>query len=125
MNPKKILVVDDNPVVSDIVDMILSTEGYVLLTAQSGQDALEKLDHTFDLVLTDLMMPGMDGFTLIHRIKANYPNLPVIVLTAGLNTAEIRHQESGGSNTDLSLASEILSKPIDADGLIESIEKHL
>lgn len=121
---KKILVVDDSPFVIESIDMILSSEGYHLKTALSGQDALAKLDQGFDLVITDLMMPGMDGFKLIKEIKKRQPNLPIIVLTAGSTTAKIRHEEAGGSDADLSLASEVLTKPIDAEQLLDAINRN-
>ena len=118
---KKILVVDDSPFVIDTIEMILAAEGHILVTAKSGAEALDKLTPDFDLVITDLMMPGMDGFELIKAIKQRQPNLPIIVLTAGSTTASIRHTEAGGSSPDLSAAKAVLEKPIEMDALIEAI----
>ncbi|MFC2154511.1 two-component system response regulator [Candidatus Altiarchaeota archaeon] len=67
---KKILVVDDDPDTVDLISIILSDSGYTVSTALSGKDALEKLEHEIpDLVLLDLMMPGMDGWSVLQAMK--------------------------------------------------------
>ncbi|HHY91383.1 MAG TPA: sigma-54-dependent Fis family transcriptional regulator, partial [Clostridiales bacterium] len=78
----KILIVDDEPEHQEVMDMILSSKGYSTKTCASGMEALEILKKThFDLVLTDFIMPEMDGMELLKLIKSNYPDVEVIVIT--------------------------------------------
>ena len=80
--PKRILVADDNKVVQDLVSEFLEFLGYEVAHAINGIEALAIfLAGTFDLVLTDLEMPVMDGLKLAGRIKERSPNTPVILLT--------------------------------------------
>lgn len=78
-----ILVVDDEQDYCDVLKMILSGKGYDIDTAGNGAEALEKMKKQyFDLVITDLMMPVMDGLELLEKIKQNYEDTEVIMLTA-------------------------------------------
>ena len=78
-----ILIVDDEKNYPPILSAVLEDEGYETLTANSGQEALQILDHSdVDLVLTDMKMPGMDGIGLLEKIKMRDPDLPVIMMTA-------------------------------------------
>lgn len=82
---KCILVVDDSSTVRKFVSISLSMQGFEVVTACDGMDALEKLpQRKFDLVITDLNMPTMDGFEFIRNLKSNpeYKDLPVIILTS-------------------------------------------
>lgn len=82
---KCILVVDDSTTVRKFVSVSLSMQGFEVVTACDGMDALEKLPQKkFDLVITDLNMPTMDGFEFIRNLKSNpeYKDLPVIILTS-------------------------------------------
>jgi DNA-binding response OmpR family regulator len=82
---KRILVVDDDDNILGLERMILEQKGFDVTTAGGGEEALECLAKAaFDLVLLDVMMPDMDGFTLCRRIKedARHSNVPVIFLTA-------------------------------------------
>ena len=82
MSPR-ILVVDDEPRMADIVDMVLRRDGWAVRTASSGDSALAALDERpVDVVLTDLRMPGMDGLTLLQRIRAEHPEVRVVLMTA-------------------------------------------
>ena len=86
MNPvpsKRILVVDDEPLVCDSVRMLLAWAGHKVETAFSGAEALAKFEAgNFDLVFTDFKMPQMNGEQLAHAIKERDPLKPVIMLTA-------------------------------------------
>ncbi|HEY3274546.1 MAG TPA: response regulator [Methanocella sp.] len=81
----KIMVVDDEPDVVDLVKLVLESDGFSVVTAYSGKEALEKIDSEMpDLVLLDIMMPQMDGWEVYSRIRANprTKDIPVAMLTA-------------------------------------------
>jgi len=79
---KRVLVVDDDPVVGRSFDRVLSDKGYLVSTALDGQEALNKLSREeYDVVFTDIKMPGMDGLEVASRIKARRPWIPVVIIT--------------------------------------------
>lgn len=83
--PNKIMVVDDEPDVVDLVKLVLESDGFEVSTAYSGKEALEKIGKVLpDLVLLDIMMPQMDGWEVYSRIRANpkTKDIPVAMLTA-------------------------------------------
>jgi len=78
----RILVVEDNKAIRNLVSWILDFMGFEVALAGNGVEALSLfLESTFDLVLTDLEMPIMDGWSLTHRIKERSPNMPVVWMT--------------------------------------------
>lgn len=80
---RRILVVDDEPLVCDAVKMMLDFDGHDVKTAGSGKEALAAMaEGTFDLVITDFEMPGMKGDELAAAIKARNPKQPVVMITA-------------------------------------------
>lgn len=95
MNTKlQVLVIDDDAVVGRSFDRVLSDKGYQVSTALSGEEALETIRETdFDVVFTDIKMPGMDGLEVAERIKARCPWTPVVVIT-GYGTEENEAQAS-------------------------------
>jgi DNA-binding response OmpR family regulator len=79
----KILIVEDDPFISDIYSVELENKGYEVVLAVDGEEAMQKINSgAFSLVLLDILMPKKDGFSVLNEIKAN-PNLktPVIVLS--------------------------------------------
>src|SRR5215472_1172169 len=83
MTRKRILVVDDEKSQRDILSMILSSEGYEVFTASSGSQALKQVQkERYDLVLTDLMMPEMDGIQLLTHLMQFDSSIIVIMMTA-------------------------------------------
>jgi CheY-like chemotaxis protein len=97
---RKVLVVDDDPVVGKSFDRVLSEKGYVVVTAQSGWEALDKMrDEDFDVVYTDIKMPGMDGLEVAERVKARRPWTPVVIITGyGTVANEVRATAAGVSS---------------------------
>ena len=81
---ERILVVDDEAPVRSIVAAILARTGYSATIAASAEEALLRLqqDPDYDLVLSDIMMPGTDGLSLLDQICADHPGLPVVMLSA-------------------------------------------
>jgi CheY-like chemotaxis protein len=79
---KRVLVVDDDPVVGKSFDRVLSPKGYAVIAAANGAEALARLEsESYDLVYTDIRMPGMDGIEVARRIKATRPWMPVVIVT--------------------------------------------
>jgi CheY-like chemotaxis protein len=80
---KKVLIVEDNPNMSNLLsDILLQCFDLKSQKAQDGEEALAILNkETFDLVITDLMMPKMDGHGLLRAVKQNFPQLPVVLIT--------------------------------------------
>src|SRR5215212_869289 len=80
----RILIVDDEEVLRDVLDAVLRREGFDILMAASGEEALSKLDDddNIDLVILDIMLPGISGIDTLRAIRISNPSLPVIVITA-------------------------------------------
>ena len=114
-----ILIVDDEKNYPLILSAVLQDVGYETLTANSGTEALEILNHAnadVDLVLTDMKMPVMDGIELLEKIKAINPHLPVMMMTAyGTVEKAVEAMQKGAYNYIL--------KPFDNEGLIIFVKK--
>jgi CheY-like chemotaxis protein len=90
----RILVVDDEPDVRELFNITLKMAGHVTDTAKDGLEAIEKLENDIpDLVLLDLMMPNLDGFGLLSRLRQEMQNKPLRVLVATAKTLEESDQE--------------------------------
>ena len=82
MNKGRILIIDDEEIVSTSCRRILEPEGYSVKTADNGRTGFTLLkNHTFDLVITDLMMPDMDGIEVLRKIRETWPDTEVIIMT--------------------------------------------
>lgn len=114
-----ILIVDDEKNYPLILSAVLQDAGYETLTANSGLEALEILNHAnadVDLILTDMKMPVMDGIELLEKIKAINPRLPVMMMTAyGTVEKAVEAMQKGAYNYIL--------KPFDNEGLIIFVKK--
>jgi response regulator RpfG family c-di-GMP phosphodiesterase len=88
MATESVLIVDDEPKICQFLEILLKREGYRPVSVNNASDALERIANDgFDLVLTDLKMPGMDGFELVTQLKELKPDLPIIMIT-GYATVE-------------------------------------
>lgn len=94
---RKVLVVDDDPVVATSFKRVLTHDGYIVVTAQNAAEALEKLkDNEYGVVYTDIRMPGMDGLELAERVKASRSWTPVVIITGyGTEASEQRAKAAG------------------------------
>ena len=94
---RKVLVVNDDPVVVKSFDRVLSARGYAVITAENGPEALNKLSReNYDVVFTDIRMPGMNGLEVAERVKANQPWLPVVIISGyGTEANEARAEAAG------------------------------
>jgi CheY-like chemotaxis protein len=107
---RRVLVVDDQPAVRELVEALLRHSGHLVVTAESGPEALGKLDcHQFDVVFTDFLMPGMNGTELAREIKKRIPQLPVVLITG---------QQLERVSPDIAL---VLEKPFSRDDLKQAI----
>jgi CheY-like chemotaxis protein len=119
-----ILIVDDEPDVAELFRQRFRRESrqgtYVLHFAGSGEEALAALDHEIEpeliVILSDINMPGMDGLTLLQKVKQTYPHLPVMMVTAYGD--DERRRKAG----DLG-ALDFLTKPVDFDRLKERLQE--
>lgn len=113
---RTILVVDDEPGVLELVKIILSREGYHVLTATSGPNALDTCERHpgIDLLLTDVMMPEMSGFDLVRGMRDQNPSLPVLYMTGGML--------SGLVDNELDSQCNLLKKPFDSRTLLRTVE---
>ena len=119
MARKNILVVDDEKSQREILEMILSTEGYNVTTASSGEAALKiAKERRFDLALTDLKMTGMDGIELMQRLLEYDSSIIVILLTAHGSIDSAKEALRRG-------AFDYLEKPYDRDTLLTTIRRAL
>jgi CheY-like chemotaxis protein len=97
---RKVLVVDDDPAVRKSIDRVLTSKGYAVITAENGEEAMRKLnDEKYDLVYTDIRMPGMSGLDVAEQVKARKPWTPVVIITGyGTDAAEARAKAAGVSS---------------------------
>lgn len=118
--PSRILIVDDEPAVADLIEAVLASEGYTVAIARDGaQGLLLARDWRPDLILMDVMLPGVDGGTAIRRLKSDpeTADIPIVAMSAGRT---IRRQSEELSDADAALA-----KPFDIDALLAQVEFHL
>ncbi len=81
-----ILIVDDNVSIRRLLDVHLSHEGYEIIHAGNGREALDQMvAHAIDLIILDIMMPQMDGFEFLKRIRHDAVDTPVLMITADIN----------------------------------------
>jgi len=115
----QILIVDDNPHMSNLLSDILDFFDYKAVGARDGEEALKTLtEKSFDMVITDLRMPRMDGMNLLRALKERFPGLPVVVIT-GFGT------DSSRSDALAAQADGFLAKPFKVEEIKELLKKHL
>ena len=109
-----IVVADDDPQLLRLMTRNLEFEGYEVLPASDGQQALAEIEsHVPDLVLLDVMMPKMDGFTVCHRVR-EFSSVPIIIVTArGQDQDKVRGLDLG--------ADDYLTKPFSVDELLARV----
>jgi DNA-binding NtrC family response regulator len=119
MTEGSILVVDDDPSLRRVLQVQLEQEGYKVAAAASGQQTLSILQvQSFDLVITDLKMPGMSGLELLKHARSQYPQTPIIVLTAfGTVDTAVEAMKAG--------AYDYLTKPVHPDEMSVVVRRAL
>ncbi len=117
---KKILIVDDEPHMIELVKAVLTIEGYDVTTASDGKEGLEKLEKMKpDLVILDMMMPGMSGREVCEKIRSNpkTKNLKVVFVTVA------RFSEVGKQVLDKMNVSDYITKPFENADLVKRVKK--
>jgi len=125
--PKRILVVDDEPDITDQLGLLLRKEGYEVATANSQADAEEALlEGKPDLVIADLMMEEQDsGFVLCYELKKLYPDLPVIILTSVTGTTGLSFVPESPEEESWVRADCLLDKPVRPERLKAEVQRLL
>ena len=121
MAGERILLVEDNPMNRRVVQFILKSEGYIVHEAKHGLEALELAKvHLPDLILMDLQLPGMDGFTTTRIIKedATTKDIPVVALTAYAMRGDAERAVEAGCDG-------YITKPIDPDEFPKLVASYL
>jgi len=118
-----ILIVDDSPTVLKFVSYSLKSSGFEVVSASDGMNALEKIsaiERKIDLVITDLNMPNMDGYTLISKLRNNieYTETPIIILSSEEDESDIRMGSDVGADS-------YLIKPFKSSVLLQEVNKYL
>jgi DNA-binding response OmpR family regulator len=117
--PKKILLIEDEPELSTMMKSRLEANHYEVITAGDGEEGLKKIEAgTPDLILLDVMLPGMDGYTFVKTLKTKQSEtIPIIVVTAkGDNLRGLFELEG---------IKDYITKPFQGQDLLERIKKHI
>lgn len=120
--PKKIVCIEDEPEMIDLVTLILSRDGFQVIGAANGREGLEAiLLHQPDLILLDLMLPGMDGWDVYQQIKSDeeLKKIPVIVITAKAQSID------KVLGLHIAKVDDYITKPFGPDELRASVERIL
>ena len=119
--PPRILVVEDEPAIARLLHAMLEAEGYATLVEHTGEDGIESaLREMPELIILDLMLPGMDGFEVVKRLRSNArtAHIPVLILSA-------RHDTNDKVRALNSQANDYLTKPFNSDELLARIRTQL
>ena len=118
---QSVLIVDDEPMARTLLRLMLVRAGFEVAEAENGFDALEKVEVNIpDLILLDVMMPGMDGFTVCQKVRAKQEtaDLPIIMLSAKTDLDSINKGLLAG-------ATKYLTKPISPEELTKHVKDAL
>ncbi len=121
MVKKRILLADDEEDIKTVVAMFLEAQGYEVVTAFDGLDALEKVrTEKPDLILLDIMMPVLDGFEVCRRLKENEETakIPILILSAAAHVESVNRGLKAG-------AKDYIVKPFEPEKLVEKIEQFI
>lgn len=118
---KKILIIEDDPATQRLVDYSLKQEGYQIITASNGLEGIRKaIGETPDLIILDVMLPGLDGFEICYRLKSEpaTANLPILMFSAKAQEID--------KDTGIKVgADDYLTKPSAPADIIARVEKLL
>jgi DNA-binding NtrC family response regulator len=115
---KKVLIVDDSHEIRETCRNVLTRYNYEVSVAKDANDALQILDATFALVMTDLEMPGKDGLWLVSQVKKNFPNMPVVLMSGNVSVKKFDEI----NNADIS---DFIKKPFIIKDILITISRHV
>lgn len=118
---KKIMVADDEADIIEVVEMLLSSEGYEVIKAHDGIEALEIIRNVIpDLIILDIMMPEIDGVEVCKRMRMmeNIKNIPIVMFSAKLSAIDKKESFDAGADG-------FITKPFNARGFISGIKTYL
>jgi len=118
---KIILVADDSPTIRKFVSFSLAAQGFKIITASDGMDALEKLPkENIDLIITDLNMPNLDGFEFVKSVRnsTEYKDIPIIILSSLDADSDLERGMQVGANA-------YLIKPFNPQRILYEVSKFL
>ncbi len=124
----KLLVIDDDPDIRDVLSAFLEAEGFEVITAADGLEGLELIrSENPDLIILDLMMPEVDGFEVCNKLRdprwARWSSIPIVVLTSAREEASRRRYElETGMRMEVE---DYVEKPLDPDVVLERIQNIL
>jgi CheY-like chemotaxis protein len=129
---QRILIIDDERDVRDSIKSVLDLAGYMVHTADSAADALDQLERNpMDLVITDIIMPKINGVQAIESIREKFPLVRIIAISGGGNFGVAAYQPTAIrtnaylASAEMAGAQLVLTKPFEADDLLEAVEKLL
>lgn len=124
---KTILVVEDEFSLREMISIILQDEGFATREAENGKQAIALLEqHVFDLILSDVSMPVMDGLELGKHCKAYYPQIPFVLMSGGSRELQSIDEEAYlESGKEITQARFVLQKPFDLDAFMDVINQCL
>jgi DNA-binding response OmpR family regulator len=111
----KVLIVDDESDIRTLLRAVLTVSGYVVEDARDGLEAVERLaEREFDLVISDIYMPNMDGMQLLKHMRENELKMPVVIVTASTAEKDILEGYNWGANY-------YITKPFDNEQLLDIV----
>lgn len=120
---KRILIIDDDPLLREMAVEILADAGHDCVVAEDGRRGLAVLlGRPIDLVLLDMIMPVMDGVEVLGHLKRGWPNMPVVVMSAGARTISAQSLLRLAASLE---ADEVLQKPLRAETLLPLVDRLL
>ncbi len=121
MRMKKILIVDDEADIIEILQFVLETQGYECITAMDGEEGLKRArEDNPDLIILDVMMPKINGYKISRLLKydSKYKNIPILMVTA-------RSQEEDKIIGEETGADEYITKPFNVDEVVKKVKNYL
>jgi len=117
-NKGKILIIDDSATNVFLLQTLLEEQGYIVFFAYNGQEAIKYIDEQkFDLLLLDIMMPGIDGYDILEKLSSEQSKTPVIMVTA----KDDRDSEKKARDMG---ATDYVTKPVNFEKLIKLVQKY-
>jgi len=117
-----ILIIDDDEAIRSVFEQFLEGTGYSVETAEEGKEGLRKMKaRTPDLIITDIMMPEMDGLEMVTFIKKNHPDLPIIAISGGMQAAPVNFLPMAKQFG----ACKVFEKPLPLKTLLDAVQELL